>query len=235
MMEKHTLIPGEGGVDLEAAVTPSAANTDYAAVVCHPWGRLGGCMDDHVVMSLRDALVQEGFTVCRFNFRGVGGSTGGASFTASGEKSDVNTVCRYLAAGSPMQGANTAPPASKIVLVGYSYGSMVACSCIEDAEVVVGACAVSYPFDYTWALALWGAGGMWKGFRESHKPKLMVCGDRDNFCSASRFKREAGTLKPPSDHQVYEGIDHFWVPARERRLMVQRVAQWAVGVVRAAI
>ena len=46
------------------------------AVVAHPHPLFGGTMDNKVVQTLARAFVQCGWTVVRFNFRGVGASEG---------------------------------------------------------------------------------------------------------------------------------------------------------------
>jgi alpha/beta superfamily hydrolase len=65
-VERTTLIDSTDGVSLEVAVTPGSTRVDVAALICHPWGRLGGSMRDSVVVSLRNVLSAEGFTVCRW-------------------------------------------------------------------------------------------------------------------------------------------------------------------------
>jgi hypothetical protein len=65
-IERSTIIDSSDGVTLEAAVTAGAEDVDVAAVICHPWGRLGGSMRDTVVVSLRNALCGLGITVCRY-------------------------------------------------------------------------------------------------------------------------------------------------------------------------
>jgi hypothetical protein len=43
--------------------------TKKGAIVAHPYGPLGGCMDDPVVMTVVEQLVDLGFVVGTFNFR----------------------------------------------------------------------------------------------------------------------------------------------------------------------
>lgn len=64
MSEHVTVIHSHGGAELEAAITPGSRQ-GWAAVVCHPWGKLGGDMDNPVVITLKNALARRGFTVCR--------------------------------------------------------------------------------------------------------------------------------------------------------------------------
>lgn len=68
-VERATVIESTDGVSLEVAVTPGSESVDVAALICHPWGRIGGSMRDSVVVSLRNVLSGEGFTVCRWLLR----------------------------------------------------------------------------------------------------------------------------------------------------------------------
>lgn len=65
--------------------SPSSSSTTPAphklALIAHPLGRLGGCKEDHVVQSLARLLVSEGWTVCTYDARGAGESTGMGSFS----------------------------------------------------------------------------------------------------------------------------------------------------------
>ncbi|RKO92789.1 Alpha/Beta hydrolase protein, partial [Blyttiomyces helicus] len=61
----------------------------------HPYGPLGGNMDNNVVAALFRNFASKGFMVIRFNFRGVGNSTGKTSWRGQGEVDDVLTVVRY--------------------------------------------------------------------------------------------------------------------------------------------
>jgi len=66
------------------------------AVCSHPWSRLGGSMFDPVLHSLVNPLSRLGYHVLLFNARGVGGSSGWASFTAFQEAEDLRELVTYL-------------------------------------------------------------------------------------------------------------------------------------------
>ncbi|SGY69279.1 BQ5605_C004g02985 [Microbotryum silenes-dioicae] len=59
-----------------ALTHPTSDPPTRLALLAHPWGRLGGSKDDHVVVGVMNALVKEGYAVCRYDARGVGGSVG---------------------------------------------------------------------------------------------------------------------------------------------------------------
>ena len=80
-IELRTFIDVGDGASLEAAITPPGPSSSRLAVVCHPWGKLGGCMDDGIVRTIARALAADGVGTCRFNFRGVGASSGSSGYT----------------------------------------------------------------------------------------------------------------------------------------------------------
>src|SRR6185437_16769096 len=71
-----------------------------AAVVCHPHPQFGGTMHNKVVFRLAAALVEHHIPALRFNFRGVGRSTG-AYDEGRGEAEDVRAALDALAARYP--------------------------------------------------------------------------------------------------------------------------------------
>eukprot|EP00960_Hanusia_phi_P068002 766749-Hanusia_phi.AAC.4 len=199
-----------------------------AAVLCHPWGRLGGCMDDHVILSVRNALIDQGFLVCRFNFRGVGNSSGSGSFTGVSERKNVLRVCKFLLEGAPIAGRKLAN-VEKIVLVGYSYGSVIACSVVDKMEEIVGAVAISYPLRYAWALVCWKASKYWEKFACSEKSKLFLYGTEDDFTGKDQLHSAFKKLKHPAQEGCFEGVNHFWI--RERQQLTKRISEWARDLV----
>ena len=65
-------------LNFEGIVTEPDDVTDSAPgiVICHPGPLNGGNMENNVVLAVSYALVEQGFTTLRFNFRGVGNSQG---------------------------------------------------------------------------------------------------------------------------------------------------------------
>src|SRR5690554_7140861 len=72
--EEQHLIQGPAG-DLEILVT-RAENANAVAIICHPHPLHGGTMHNKVVSTLMRAARDQGASTVRFNFRGVGQSTG---------------------------------------------------------------------------------------------------------------------------------------------------------------
>src|SRR5205823_9505021 len=112
------------GLRLEGALRPRPY-ARLAAVVLHPHPLYGGDMDNHVVTSLCAALNTLGVTTLRFNFRGAGASEG-AHDNGRGEVDDALAAVSFV---------RDASPGIPLVLVGYSFGAMVAASSATRANV----------------------------------------------------------------------------------------------------
>jgi alpha/beta superfamily hydrolase len=63
-------------VGSKAATTPQKDRDAPIAIVLHPHPQFGGTMNNRVVYNLHYAFHSLGFTVLRFNFRGVGAARG---------------------------------------------------------------------------------------------------------------------------------------------------------------
>ena len=110
-------IVGPAG-SIECAIDAPGGAARGLAVVCHPHPQFGGTMDNKVVQTLARALLQLGWRSVRFNFRGIGASTGTWD-EGRGEVDDALSVVsafRADASGSP----------TPLVLAGFSFGGYVA-------------------------------------------------------------------------------------------------------------
>lgn len=97
---------------------PATARLAPAVVITHSHPlQTGGHMYAHVLRAVAASLVQRGFVVLRFNFRGVQGSAG-AFDDGRGELLDVGGAVDYLRACPQIAPDN-------IALFGYSFGSRV--------------------------------------------------------------------------------------------------------------
>lgn len=125
-MNTHTerlLLSGPAGTievarDVPNSV-PAGAPPRGVAVIAHPHPLFGGTMDNKVVQTLARAFVQAGWTALRFNFRGVGASSG-THDEGRGELQDLLAVVQQLAPP-----AQDGLPAQPLALAGFSFGAFV--------------------------------------------------------------------------------------------------------------
>ncbi len=120
------LIPAPAGVlEVDALWqqdNPNDASTDTVALLCHPNPLFEGTMNNKVVTTMYRFARDNGMHVVRFNFRGVGQSTGEHDY-ADGELLDAMTVLQWLA---------TQTNARKIWLGGFSFGGYVTARVAEQ-------------------------------------------------------------------------------------------------------
>jgi alpha/beta superfamily hydrolase len=100
---------------LEGAVHLPSAAPRAIAVIAHPLPTMGGTMDNKVVTTLAKTFVELGCAALRFNFRGVGSSSGEFD-NGSGEMDDVLAAVRYA-----QQEYGDLP----LLLSGFSFGAYV--------------------------------------------------------------------------------------------------------------
>jgi uncharacterized protein len=117
--QKMTL-QGEAGA-IEALRDEPEGASRGVAIVAHPHPLFGGTMDNKVVQTLARAFVQCGWTVVRFNFRGVGGSAGEHD-AGAGEARDFLSVVEQVA------------PNGALAIAGFSFGSFVASHALAELQ-----------------------------------------------------------------------------------------------------
>ena len=178
-----------GVLDLEGDLVLSP-NCTRGAVVCHPHPQYGGDMDNAVVCAIVGALHQAGYATLRFNFRGVGASTG-VYGDGVGEIEDARNAVCYLRDRS--EGA-------RFTLAGYSFGAMVGLHAGMGMEEVDRLIAVAPP------LAFGNIGFL----GQCPKEKLFIVGDRDQFCGLAELEEALATIAEPKTLRVVPGADHFF-------------------------
>ncbi len=116
------LIPGSGQgrvleAQLDVAKTPGSSCAPIA-VVCHPHPLHGGTLTNKVVHMVAKAFIELGVETLRFNFRGVGKSSGVFDHGA-GEVDDLQAAVDWLRVRHPV---------APLWLAGFSFGAFVALS-----------------------------------------------------------------------------------------------------------
>lgn len=112
-LKKFSIIGIAGNLEGIAHIPDNAPRA--IAVVAHPLPTMGGTMENKVVTTLAKTFVELGFVALRFNFRGVGASSGEFD-SGNGEVEDVLSVVRH---------ALTEFGHLPLILSGFSFGAYV--------------------------------------------------------------------------------------------------------------
>jgi len=187
----NLFIPASHG-KLEAILKEPAGLRHGVALVCHPHPLGGGTMHNKVVYRAAAGLLDAGLVTLRFNFRGVGDSTG-AHDDGMGEKDDVKNALEFLTENYPLQ---------PITLAGFSFGSRVGSEVALDDNRVVRLISIGTPVDkYDFS-----------HLKECRKPILFVHGDSDEFGSVENLKGLVEQVAENTDAKlvVFENCGHFF-------------------------
>ncbi len=121
---------------IEAQYSPRKEETAPIALILHPHPKAGGHMNNPVAVQLFHLFMKRGFSVMRFNFRGVGRSQG--EFDAGiGELADAATALDWL--------QSTNPTASQCWVAGYSFGAWIGMQLLMRRPETDGFISVSPP------------------------------------------------------------------------------------------
>ena len=190
--ERTSTIAVAPGLTLEAAVG-LPADAAGGVVLCHPHPLYGGDMHNPVVVRSTEVCAEAGLATLRFNFRGVGASSG-AWDEGRGEQDDVRAALSSLTA------LLVAP--ARVALVGYSFGAAMAAA-VSAADAELSGLALLAP-----PLALRGLDGF--GVPTAlDGPLLLLAGSEDEYCPRERLEALGATLAG-ADVRVIEGANHFF-------------------------
>ena len=109
-------IPGPAG-RLEAKYYKSKKKTSPIALVLHPHPQYGGTMNNKVVVETFNSFMDNDFSVCRVNFRGVGKSDGEFD-NGQGELADAAAALDWIERENIDN--------SQCWISGFSFGSLIA-------------------------------------------------------------------------------------------------------------
>src|SRR6185312_5950527 len=160
------------------------------AVVCHPHPLGGGTMNNNVVYRLAKALVEGGVATLRFNFRGVGASTGVHAHGA-GEEEDARVALDWVHARYP---------ALPIWMAGFSFGARVGLSVgAADPRVgkLLGVGLALRMFDYGFLSAC-------------EKPKAVIQAANDEYGGRAEIEPAVAGMAEPKRLWVVDEATHLF-------------------------
>lgn len=179
-------IPSRGGT-LEAMFSLPACPPRAAALILHPHPLYQGTMDNKVVTTLARSADRLGAASLRFNFRGVGRSSGSYD-GGRGEKDDARDAARWLRNRLPD------PP---FWLMGFSFGAALAVDLAEELGASFLVTVAPPP-------AMVG--------RQTPPPCpwLLVQGDADEVVDPKAVRSWAQAFSPPPHLVILPGATHFF-------------------------
>jgi alpha/beta superfamily hydrolase len=206
LAEQALTVDVGGGVALDARISlpPGPA---AGVVICHPHPLYGGDMDSGVVVAAIEACAAQKLATLRFNFRGVGASSG-AHDNGRGEQDDARAALANL--------RRRLPADAPVALAGYSFGAGVAAKVAERTRV--GGLALIAPPLRVMPL---------EAPRAVRGPMLIVVGGDDQHCPADALGPFRAML-PEATITVLEGADHFFLGALDA--LGAAIGGWAAAV-----
>ena len=187
----HVNIPTATGT-LEGILKPEEVHSQPAlvALICHPHPLSGGNMHNKVVFHIAKTLQQQNIPALRFNFRGVGHSSG-IYDEGRGELDDTRFALEFLSRRYPSIPA---------LIAGFSFGSWVGLrvgATDDRVQALIGLGTPARMFDNN---TLQGC----------HKPKLLIHGTLDQQAPYELIQTWFERLPAPKRLATIENADHFF-------------------------
>jgi alpha/beta superfamily hydrolase len=121
---------------IEGRYQPARQRNAPIAIVLHPHPQFGGTMNNQIVYNLYYLFAKRGFSVLRFNFRGVGRSQGLFDH-GSGELSDAASALDWA------QSIN--PDARACWIAGFSFGAWIGMQLLMRRPEIEGFISIAPP------------------------------------------------------------------------------------------
>ena len=180
---------------LEARYNHVEDQTAPIALMLHPHPQHGGTMHNKVVYSLFHCFVRRGFSVMRFNFRGVGRSQGEYG-RGEGELADAAAILDH------MQSLRKDPV--KVWIAGFSFGAWIGMQLLMRRPEISGFISVAPPanmYDFSFLAPCPSSG-------------LIVNGTRDEIVTTESVDQLVEKLRTQRgiviDHKVIPGASHLF-------------------------
>jgi len=185
---------GEKG-RIEGRFHPGRARNAPIAIILHPHPQFGGTMNNPVIYHLYYTFANRGFSVLRFNFRGVGRSQGSFDH-GQGELSDAAAALDWA--------QSNAPDARSCWIAGFSFGAWIGMQLLMRRPEVEGFISIAAPaslYDFSFLAPCPSSG-------------LFVHGDKDAVVPTTAVAQLVEKLKTQKgiviEQQIVRGANHFF-------------------------
>jgi len=180
---------------IEGRYVKSERKNAPIALILHPHPKFGGTMNNKVVYQLFDLFRKQGFSVLRFNFRGVGMSEGQYD-EGVGELSDAAAAMDWL--------QNMNRDSNECWIAGFSFGSWIGMQLLMRRPEIQGFISVAPPanlFDFNFLAPCPSSG-------------LIVNGTDDKIVPPSYVQKLHDKLKIQKritiEHALIDNAGHFF-------------------------
>jgi hypothetical protein len=184
-MEKRITIPNKNDV-IDAYIDFNHEN--QAVIIMHPHSLMGGDMNNPVIQQVQQVFSKKNLTTLRFNFRGVGKSSGQFD-EGVGEQDDIITVMNYLKSHGHDQ----------ISLVGYSFGSWVMAHVAQKVRFNQGI-MIAPPVAFM----------DFSGIQSIPHLKVVITGSHDEFAPPNLIRPYLPKWQKDTQMHIIDGSDHFF-------------------------
>jgi uncharacterized protein len=198
---------------LEGRYQQSATPNAPIALMLHPHPQHGGTMNNKVVYSLYQAFQRQGFSVLRFNFRGVGRSQGKFD-RGEGELSDAAAALDWLQSWNQN--------ATQCWIAGFSFGAWIGMQLLMRRPEISGFVSVAPPanvYDFSFLAPCPSSGLMVQGDQDTVVPQEAVAKLVQKLSHQRGIKIDYRVI-PGASHffnehldQLAETVDHYLVSA----------------------
>lgn len=180
---------------LEGRYHPSRIENAPVAIVLHPHPQFGGTMNNQIVYHLYYMFAQRGFSVLRFNSRGVGRSQGLFDH-GLGELSDSAAALDWL--------QSTNPESRGCWIAGFSFGAWIGMQLLMRRPEVQGFISIAPPenlYDFSFLAPCPSSG-------------LIIHGEADRVAPVESVQKLVDKLALQKgitvEQQIMPGANHFF-------------------------
>jgi uncharacterized protein len=187
----------DDGIDLEAILDEATPPSRGGIVVCHPHPEQGGTMRAPLIVAMARRIASRGYDALRFNFRGVGSSTG-AHGGGIAEIDDVEAAVSWL----------ERRPMPIAAIMGWSFGAATALRWQARTGSTLPYVGIAPPVASALSPPLPDATEL------APAPRTIIVGDRDQLIDVEALIDYANGIGASVIR--YATADHFFVLRHDR-------------------
>lgn len=175
---------------------PASSAPIGGVVVAHPHPLHGGTMHQPVVHHVARACRRRGLASLRFDFRGVGGSSG--RYSGTDEYRDIRAAAdllrEELGDGLP------------VFLAGYSFGAVMSALAVIDGDPAPALGLIAFPVDWDEFMP-----GFFGRLGEYPGSVFSLCGENDSIALPAQVEAFLRSVGVEATMVVVPGVDHLFV------------------------